>query len=387
MTLIERYILRIAFSAFLACLLGLTAVIWITQALRELDLITSKGQTIVVFLTVTSLSLPTLVTVISPVALFIAVIYTLNKLNGDSELIVMSAAGMPPARLLRPFMALAGLVCFIVTFLTIYVMPASFQELRDLITKIRADFVANVVKEGQFTSLDSGITFHFRERSSSGALLGIFMQDRREEGKTVIYVAERGQAMDYNAQSYLVLEKGSVHRQQPNSRDSSIVAFNRYAVDLAAFNPPGGDQIYKPRERSTSQLLFPDRDEGYFKLQEGRFRAELHDRLSSWLYPLALMFIAFAALGEARTTRQGRGTAVAAAIVMVVALRIAGFAASSAAVRAPSAVIAIYGAPLLAVGFSAAIAFQGARMKAAGAWVMRRLDALIIPRLPRFRRA
>jgi lipopolysaccharide export system permease protein len=97
--LLERYILRIAFGAFLACLIGLTATIWITQALRELDLLTSKGQTILVFLTVTGLSLPTLITVISPVALFIATIYTLNKLNGDSELIVMSAAGMPPARL------------------------------------------------------------------------------------------------------------------------------------------------------------------------------------------------------------------------------------------------------------------------------------------------
>ena len=56
------------------------------------------------FLTVTGLSLPTLVTVIAPVALFIATIYTLNRLNGDSELIVMSAAGMAPQRLLRPFL-------------------------------------------------------------------------------------------------------------------------------------------------------------------------------------------------------------------------------------------------------------------------------------------
>ena len=84
MSLIERYILRIAVGAFLACLIGLTAVIWITQALRELDLITSKGQTMLVFLSVTSLTLPTLIGVISPIALFIAAIYCLNKLNGDS---------------------------------------------------------------------------------------------------------------------------------------------------------------------------------------------------------------------------------------------------------------------------------------------------------------
>src|SRR5918997_392766 len=184
MKLIERYILRIAFSAFVACLLALTGVIWITQALKELDLLTSKGQTIVVFLTVTGLSLPALVTVISPVALFIAVVHTLNKLNGDSELIVMSAAGMAPARLIRPFLALAVMVCALVAFRTVYLMPTSFQEMRDLVTKIRADFVANMVKEGQFTTLDNGITFHYRERAGD-ALMGIFMQDRREQGRAI----------------------------------------------------------------------------------------------------------------------------------------------------------------------------------------------------------
>ena len=104
MTLIERYILKISFTAFAACLVALTAVIWITQALRELDLLTGKGQTILIFLTVTGLSLPALINVISPVALFLATLYALNKLNGDSELIVMSAAGMPPQRLMRPFL-------------------------------------------------------------------------------------------------------------------------------------------------------------------------------------------------------------------------------------------------------------------------------------------
>ncbi|HEY8566470.1 MAG TPA: LPS export ABC transporter permease LptF [Beijerinckiaceae bacterium] len=386
MNLIERYILRIVTGAFLACLIALTGVIWITQALRELDLLTSKGQTIMIFLTVTGLSIPTLVTVISPVALFIAMIYTLNKLNGDSELIVMSAAGVPPARLLKPFLALAGAVSLLVVFMTTYIMPASFQELRDVIQKVRGDFLANVVKEGQFTTLDNGVTFHFRERSGD-ALLGIFMQDRREAGKTTVYLSERGQTVEVNGQSYLILEKGSVHRQQPNSRDSSIVAFQRYAIDLAAFNQEGGDTVYKPRERSTGQLLFPNEKELYYQMQAGRFRAELHDRLSSWLYPLAMALIAFAALGDAVTTRQGRGLAVTGAVIAVVGLRIAGFAASSAAVRSPGAVYAIWLAPLAALGVALAICLYGQRSKALLAGLGRRSGRIVLPRLPRLRRA
>lgn len=367
MNQIERYIFRIALGAFLAGLIGLTGTIWVTQALRELDLITAKGQTLLIFLFVTGLSLPTLVVVIAPMALFIAVVYALNKLNGDSELIVMSAAGMRPRAILRPFLTLAMTVSFLVGFLTIVVMPASFQELRDVITRVRGDFIANVVKEGQFTALDNGITFHFRERGQNGTLLGLFIQDSREAGKSKVYLADRGNAVEVEGQSYLALEKGSVLQQQKDSRDSSILTFERYTIDLAAFAPPDSDVIYKPRERSTTQLLFPDKSEGYYKLQKGRFRAELHDRLSSWLYPLALAFIAFAALGDPRTTRQGRGLAVAGAVVAVVALRIAGFAATSAAARSTGAVVAVYAVPLLAIGLSSLIIFHGPAVRGLGA--------------------
>ncbi|KQT78648.1 LPS export ABC transporter permease LptF [Methylobacterium sp. Leaf466] len=383
MTQIQRYIFRIALSAFLACLVGLTGTIWVTQALRELDLITAKGQTLVIFFLITGLSLPTLITVIAPVALFIAIVYALNRLNGDSELIVMSAAGMEPRRILRPFLTLGLAVSLAVAFLTIQVMPSSFQELRDVVTRVRGDFIANVVKEGQFTSLENGITFHFRERGPGGTLLGLFIQDKREAGKTVVYLAERGQAVDYDGQSYLALEKGSIHRQQKDTRDASIITFERYTVDLAAFTPPDAEVVFKPRERSTSQLLFPDRSEGYYTLQKGRFRAELHDRLSAWLYPLAIALIAFAALGDPRTTRQGRGLAVAGAVIAVVLLRIAGFTATSAAVRSQGAVVAVYAVPLVAMALSALMIFHGPALRDAAARLGHGLRGVLAPRRPR----
>jgi lipopolysaccharide export system permease protein len=386
MTLLERYILKTAFTAFGACLIALTGVIWITQALRELDLLTGKGQTLFIFLTVTGLSLPALINVISPVALFIATLYALNKLNGDSELIVMSAAGMRPLRLLRPFLTLAAFVCLIVGMITVYIMPASFQELRNLVTKIRADFVATMAKEGQFITLDNGITFHYRERSGD-ALLGIFMEDQRVKEKVVVYLAERGQTVESNGQAYLVLEKGSVQRKEPNSHDSSIVAFERYAVDLSAFNQEGGDIIYKPRERSTTQLMFPNKEEFFYQYQEGRFRAELHERLSSWLYPLAMMTIAFAALGDPRTTRQGRGLAIAAAVLGVIVLRIAGFAAASALVRTPAALIGVYGAPLATIGICLLLILQGSTVRKARARIRAIRSALFSARAPRTQKA
>jgi lipopolysaccharide export system permease protein len=358
MSILDRYIFKTAGTAFLGTLFSLTAVIWITQALREFDLLTAKRQTVLVFLTVTGLSIPALVTIIAPVSLFIAVLYALNKLNGDSELIVMSAAGLPPGRLLRPFLGLALLVAGLVAAMTLWAMPSSFRDMRDLVTKIRADFVSNIVREGQFTNLDAGITFHYRERSGE-SLLGIFMQDRRDPERTNTYIAERGRTVDSRGIPYLVLEQGSIQREQRGSADAAIVVFERYAIDLSQFGNENEAVVYKPRERGTPELLDLNKTDPYVQMQRGRFRAELHDRFSAPLYPLAFMAIAVAALGTARTTRQGRGLAIGTAIVIMVALRIAGFAVSSLVVRSGNAIVLAYLVPLAGLVGGLAFMFKG----------------------------
>lgn len=392
--LLDRYILKIAAGAAVILLVGLTSVIWVTQALREVDLITGKGQTILIFFTVTLLSLPALIAGIAPVALFMATLYTLNKLNSDSELIVMNAAGVAPHRLTRPFFALTLITAALVGWMSLVVMPAGFRALRDLITLIRADFVANVVKEGQFVSLDSGVTFHYREKQGQ-ALLGIFMQDRRDPNQPAVYIAERGQSAEADGNSFLMLEKGTIQRESRNQNSSSIISFERYALNLSALtgdaDGSGGEDgarvIYKPRERTTWALLTQDKNEPYYKIQEGRFRAELHNRLSAPLYPIAFMLVAFAILGEARTTRQGRAAAIQIAIFLVGAIRIGAYAAWTASVRSPIAAALLYVLPLGTILLAALAIGFGSRTRV---FIDKLTEPLIAPFLAlaaRFRRA
>src|ERR1041384_6000986 len=100
----DRYIFRTTFGAFLLILISLTAVIWLTHALREIDVMTNQRQTVLTFIGITGLLIPMLVLVIAPLALVLAVGHTLNRLNTDSEIVVMSASGMSPWRVFRPFL-------------------------------------------------------------------------------------------------------------------------------------------------------------------------------------------------------------------------------------------------------------------------------------------
>ena len=349
MNILERYIFRNAALACLVTLAALTSVIWITQALRELDLVTGKGQTILILLKVTALSLPSLIMLMAPFALFLSIIYTLNKLSGDSELIVMNAAGVSPFRIFRPLFILTCAVAFVVAFISLYAMPASFRALRDLVTKVRSDVITSVVQEGRFITLDKGITFHYREKAPGGTLVGILVQDKRDAKATMTYIAERGVVTEVAGTPYLILEKGSLQRQDEKQADSAIVVFERYAIDMDQFGAGGGKISYKPRERSTWELLTLDRTDPEIGLLYGRFRAELHDRLVNPLFPFAILAIGFATLGAARNTRQGRGRAIALSVLAVAVMRAASFSALTLSVRSAGGVGLVYLVPLTVI--------------------------------------
>jgi len=359
MSLIERYIFRMASLAFLGALGGLTGVIWVTQALKDFDLLTTKGQSLLIFFFATGLVIPSLIMIIAPIALFAAILFTLNKLNGDSELVVMSAAGLSPGRLLRPFATLMVVVALLVGCMSLWIMPASFAQLRNLMSQVRSDFLSRVVREGQFTTMDRGFVFHYRERSQDGALLGIFMQDRRDPVRISTYISETGITIAKGGENFLVLEKGSVQRQAADSRDPVIVAFERYAIDLAQFGGGTETAPLKPRERSTLALLAPDPLDAYAQANAGQMRSELHDRIVNPLYALVFGLIAFAALSQAHTTRQGRGIALLGALLAMICIRGLGFGVAALVARHSWAILALYACPLAAMAASLAYAFDG----------------------------
>src|ERR1044072_3748544 len=151
---IGRYIFRTTFGAFLVICASVTALMWITQALRDIDLMTNQGQSLFVFIGITGLIIPLLVLIIAPIALMIAVAHVLNKLGNDSELIVMNAAGMQPWFIFWPFLAAGIVVSVMVAVVSVYISPKCLRELRLWIAQVRADVISNSVKPGRFAVVD-----------------------------------------------------------------------------------------------------------------------------------------------------------------------------------------------------------------------------------------
>ncbi len=347
---IGRYIFRTTFGAFLVVLVSLTGVIWLSQALRDIDVMTTQGQTLLVFIGITGLAIPLLVLVIAPLALVVAAAHVLNKLSTDSELIVMNASGMSPWVVFRPFFAVAVLVSAMVAFSGAYLAPKGMRELRSWIMQVRADFVTNIVQPGRFTTVEGGLTFHIRERQPDGLLLGIFVDDRRNPKERATFLAEQGTILKNERGTFLLLENGSVQRIAANQRDPAIVSYDRYAFDLSQFSSEVGARQLAVRERYLWELLAPDPDDPLYKAQPGQFWAEVNDRVAAAVYPLAFVILAYAYLGAPRTNRQSRGLSLASTMVAVFGVRLAGFGCSVFAVHYAAASFLQYVILALAIG-------------------------------------
>ena len=344
---VQRYILRQATVAFFAGALGLTAIIWMTQALRQIDVVTSKGQTLAIFFAITALAVPALLVVVMPIALFGAVAFVLNRLNADSEWVALTAVGLSPGTLLRPFLWLSLGVCVAIGYLTLVALPQTFSALEAMATHLHADLIGNLVRPGAFVELESGFVFHIRERGADGSLHGLFIQDRRDPAHITTYFAESGRTVEKGGRTYLALSHGTTERPGGEG-ESAFVTFDEDALDLTELARKA-DVVKRPRERATTDLLFADPAEPDNKRQSGRLRAEIAERFTSPLYALVAPLVAFAGLGQPRPNRQGRTWALAAAALAFGAIRMAGVGAINLAANGPSGAILAYALPVLAI--------------------------------------
>ena len=189
------YVLRQIVGPFLLFTLLLTLVVWMTQALRLLDLVINRGQSAGIFAYLTLLMLPSLLVVIVPIAFFGAALYALNRLNSDSELVVMWSAGISRLQIALPVLAAAAVAMAITYACSLYLMPLGQRVMKDKVFDIRADIGAAILREGAFTTPSDGLTVFIRELTPNGEIRGILVHDNRQPQRPLTYLAESGELL------------------------------------------------------------------------------------------------------------------------------------------------------------------------------------------------
>jgi lipopolysaccharide export system permease protein len=362
MNRITSYVLKQIGVATLLVVVTLTSAIWLTQSLRFVDWIVNRGLPLSTFAYIAVLVLPSFLVVILPIALFAAVLFTYNKLQGDSEIIVLRAVGVGPGQLIAPALIVGALIMLAAYALNLYLLPASYRAFKDLQFQIRNTYSSILLQEGVFTNLDQGLTLFVREQGRNGDLIGIMVHDSRQAERPITMVAERGAIVNTSDGPRIIMVNGN--RQELNRRDGrvSFLFFERYTVDIDRMNAAAvGSRQRESTERYLGELLDPD--DVTDPRVRAAMRADAHQRLASPLQAFAFVMVAMAALLSGNFSRRGQASRVLIAVGAVVLIQASGIGLSNLSSKIPQLIPLMYVNGLVPVVIAAYLLFAPPRIR------------------------
>lgn len=330
MKLVQRYFLRQALTPLLLSLGALSLLALLTQSLSTIDLIIENRQSALTFIYITVLALPQLFGIIMPLAVFMAMLYALNRLNVDSELVVTKASGFSPWQITSPALRIATYALIAHLLINLFIQPLTFREMRKALLEVRTDIASRLVRAGEFSQPTPGLTIYASEILPSGRMKGVMIYDERSAETPITYFADQGNISTVDGKTTFTLHDGNLHFINENgAMDITNFESNTYDMtQLLAIDPV---LRLKSSDRFLHELFTPSPNEYAHPRWEDEFKAEGHARLSSPLYNIALVLLALSFLARGEHQKLGYGRKIAIAAALGFTIRLSGFAVASAA--------------------------------------------------------
>ncbi len=337
MTRLDRYIFGQLVPALGFFLLVFTGVVWLTQAVRLIDRVIASGQSALVFLEFSALVLPQVFVIVLPLSGIGAALYTINRLYGDSELIVMMAAGLGPLALLRPVALFGAAIGGLTAVVIMALVPVSGAALAERTEAIRSDLANALIVERQFLHPASGLTLFISDTSTDGEMSGIFINDQRDFARPVTYSAERALLLRDGMEVRLVMQDGVALSPVEGQQRLNTVQFDQFVFDLSDLVRANDQRTPRPSEYAVTRLVAPDAEMlATGRYGRGDFVSEGHYKIMMPLLAAVFPMIALVTLLAGGYRRSGFGRRVMVAIGVSMVLQILMFVAREQVERAPA---------------------------------------------------
>ena len=229
MSVAARYVNREVAAIFLVTLAMLLLVAVggrFIGYLQEAAMGKFTGSTV---LTIMYLRLPEFVQIVSPFALYVAIVLTMGRLYAEQEMVVLQGAGVGTQKLLTWLAVPTGIVVLVTAGLSVWGTPSALRSLETFMAEQRAQSEFETVNPGIFHVYDRGRRVTYSEAMSNDrtTLENVFMSQRLEDGREALVWAETGtqEASVDGQSSYLVLHNGRRYEGMPGTPGFRIVEF------------------------------------------------------------------------------------------------------------------------------------------------------------------
>ena len=316
---LNRYIIRQIFVGFLLVTFSLMSIIWLTQSLRFVDLITNNGIPVSIFAELTSLLMPRIFSILAPVAVFAAVLFVYNRMLSDRELVVMKSAGISPMQCAVPAIIFGLIMSFFNIFIYNLGIPWAEKEFNELQWKIKNDVSHLMLREGEFTRLRNGLTVFITTHEKDGSITGIMVNDERDPLSKVTISAEKGRVVYTEKGPKIIMVNGA--RQEIDNKDKQFtsVSFERYSVDFG-MKESSRKKEAGVRERNLKELLNARNNPKLDEKEANRFFVEGNRRLLNPFFNLLFAILACTGLLCGNFNRRGQTKIISISITIMISI-------------------------------------------------------------------
>ena len=362
MTQIERYLFQQLRGPTIWAIVALAGVGILSQSLSGLELIVDQRQSAWVFVKVTALAVPKMLSLIIPLGAFVAAMLTFNRLHTEQEIVVCYAGGVSRWRVAQPAMRLASYLALLTLVINIWVAPLASRNMRAEINAARADLAAALVREGQFTQPEPGLSVYAQTIDRSGLMHNLFIHQEHQGGNAATYTAAEGQLARRDGAPVIVMHNGATQTLS-NDGQLNYLAFEEYVFDVSPFKVAVATPTTKAADRYISELLHPAATDDWGQKNRDVMLAEFHSRIAGPIYNLTLMAFAISAILGGGFSRMGYGRRVAWMSAIAIGTRILGFVVEEAAGHSPALNVLQYVTPLAGLAFALGPFILGGRLR------------------------
>ncbi|KCZ94038.1 LptF/LptG family permease [Hyphomonas johnsonii] len=359
MNKVQTYLFYEVLRAVVIIVGGLAMLALLAQGLARTDLILENRQSALTYFYIVMLGAPQIIALLTPLALFVAGVWALNRIHKDSEIVVAQAAGMTPWQIASPIMRLAVLAALAHLAVNLWVQPAAQRAMRETVSVARADLAAALIRPGQFTSNGDRLTFYAREQVG-GELRGVLISDMTDPEFPTDILARSAALVEVEGRPTLLL-RDAISQQLDDNQQLSILEFDQYMFDLSDFMKEDSDLVLKASDKYLYELFFVDRS-NYFEAKDAdNLLAEANSRLTTPLLNIVMAMIAVFAVLGGDFSRKGYSKRIAVASAGAIVVLIVQLALQSASAGNPSLNLAQWLLPLGVIGGLSVVYFRRGR--------------------------
>ena len=315
------YIAKQILIGFLIVTFSLLSIVWLTQSLNFVEMVTNKGLPIYMFVELTSLLMPRIFVILAPISLFVAVLFVYNRMISDRELMVMKAAGISPLCCAKAAFSIGVGLSIFNLYVNNIVIPKAEQAFARLEWQVKNDMSHVMFKEGEFTTVEAYMTVFVANNDGKGGLSGILVNDERNANKKITLAAEKGKIIYSATPPRLILINGVRNEITKDEKQQfSSLAFDRYSVDFGVSEKAKSKQI-GARELTLGELLSAYKNKNLTRQQVNRYMVEGFKRILMPLYSIIFALVACTGLLISYFNRRGQGKIITCSILAMVAIQ------------------------------------------------------------------